>query len=887
MVYEYIISMVWHSKESNSTSNSANSSFTIAPEKITGFAIISDYDQTNMPIAYATLNLNKTDRDRIIKEAKTAYFDLNITTVQIISSLDNKTSNAPSKYSGKCVYFIDEDLNYNKELDYPEKTAATALKSDNDVLQAFSVGLMWDKCIENNKQTSNDTILNTTMFNAVLRHIGNKPLLIEPFKYNETLEQLIVPPKESLSKVIEFFNDVKVFYETKYRFFIDPDCIYLTSSSGKGIKKKGEKFVNWVFNVRPITDPASMKEGMAFNSQNNCYYTDIHVKDTYYTIDNDTNKLFNEIKSIVDPNINNTPPWLDSINQAISSVNQLTNTINSSLNSTVEDICKIPNTLSNFRCSFIENASILNYIIKGNDNNPGRAKIRSNSTIGSIETGISELQKMENTPPMSEGGEEGIPPTPKVDPEEWKETILEMIKLLGLHKNNINNTNTYLQGTPDTFKEDSKDVNSLLSGVTNLPGYMNSVTAINASDNVDNMRNKASNLTNKASTILANAKQFESELKTKSSNIHNDLNKVIDILSTGQDMWDLANPPKPSEDGSTTEEEEKINPFDALIASIKDDKAGIISCIGVDENGNTIIPPSSMSSIKPLVYMTQQYSQFCNVPQQVLNNVTPIVGNIKARSEGIKSAALGTWNAIQNVGKTAQQCLDKITGMAKDISAKVKSLDFNIKSLPDLQRNINTIKDIAGIGMLGISMFRVDLSISGGGRSTGDKIIKVKNDNNNAIKNIKSEIETYSNKISISKTGLDIDTFTINKQYVIKNYNAHSNKNGVFLLIKKSDFFVRAADKFTVSTQLEFAKIADEIDKNGNPKSAIDTSNDVLNLLRHAESIVSIGKSGINLDNASSVILHANEIQKLYEKISKPGSTGKAPNVDIDQLIIH
>ena len=101
MVYEYIISMVWHSKESNSTSNSANSSFTIAPEKITGFAIISDYDQTNMPIAYATLNLNKTDRDRIIKEAKTAYFDLNITTVQIISSLDNKTSNAPSKYSGK------------------------------------------------------------------------------------------------------------------------------------------------------------------------------------------------------------------------------------------------------------------------------------------------------------------------------------------------------------------------------------------------------------------------------------------------------------------------------------------------------------------------------------------------------------------------------------------------------------------------------------------------------------------------------------------------------------------------------------------------------------------------------------------------------------------
>ena len=186
MEFEYSISMVWHSKTNTNTKESL---FEIKPELINGFAIFSDYDKTNMPIAYATLTLNKAERDKIIKEAMTAYFDVIVNKIYVSGG---STITTPTKYTGKCAYFIDEDINYNKELDYPEQS--DVVKANNDILQTFSIGLMWETCKEWNKGTSNDVIMNTSMFNAVFKYLEGVPVLIEPFKYNDTIDKLIINP---------------------------------------------------------------------------------------------------------------------------------------------------------------------------------------------------------------------------------------------------------------------------------------------------------------------------------------------------------------------------------------------------------------------------------------------------------------------------------------------------------------------------------------------------------------------------------------------------------------------------------------------------------------------------------------------------------------------
>ena len=614
---------------------------------------------------------------------------------------------------------------------------------------------------------------------------------------------------------------------------------------------------------------------MEYNDKDKCYYADIHVKDTYYTIDNDTNKLYNELKAIIDPDVDNAPTLLDSINDAMNSVSQLTNIVNSTIKDAVGEIEQIPRQLSNFKSNFIEDAQQMNLVICGTDGNPGRAITKDNYTLKTIQDALNELDALKNTPPTSEDEQGHV--TPSVDPEDWKRQIEGLKSKLSTSKTKIENCNkNELQKAPETFKTKSKDVNKMLTGVTNIPGFLNCVTPINTGDTIDSMTKKAENLKGQSIVIYDESQQFASDLSAAATLMKNNFDQVAEVLNTSKGLWDEANPPDPDPEGGS---EPLVNPFTAWIENIGSDSNMILTYIGV---GSGSIRPDSM------IYMCNQYASLCANPEKAINQIIPNIGNIKNKVTNIKSSALGAWNSIQNIGKTAQKSLEKITNLSKEISNKVKSLDFSIKSLPDLQKNINIVKDISKIGMLGISTFNVNLSISGGGKATGEKIIKVKNDNNNELKNIKSEIETYSNMISVSKSNLDIDTFTINKRYVIKNYDAHSNKNGVFILIKKSDFFIRSGNRFKVSTQLEFAKVADEIKKDGTVVAAVDSRQEVQNILKHADSILELSKGKISIMNASSIIKHAEDIQTSYSKLAKSGSTGKPlSGLDTDNLIIH
>ena len=55
--------------------------------------------------------------------------------------------------------------------------------------------------------------------------------------------------------------------------------------------------------------------------------------------------------------------------------------------------------------------------------------------------------------------------------------------------------------------------------------------------------------------------------------------------------------------------------------------------------------------------------------------------------------------------------------------------------------------------------------------------------------------------------------------YLIKNFDARSDKDGTFLLDRRTDIFLREDDKlFTVNNQLYFSKIAN--DDNGASKAS-------------------------------------------------------------------
>jgi hypothetical protein len=94
------------------------------------------------------------------------------------------------------------------------------------------------------------------------------------------------------------------------------------------------------------------------------------------------------------------------------------------------------------------------------------------------------------------------------------------------------------------------------------------------------------------------------------------------------------------------------------------------------------------------------------------------------------------------------------------------------------------------------------------GEDTGTKIISIKNDNANMLKNIKSEIENNKNTITLYKQDMDVSIFNINKKYIIHNYDGHSDQDGLFLLDKRVYIFTREDDRFLNTCLLTFSKVA-------------------------------------------------------------------------------
>ncbi|MBQ8130908.1 MAG: hypothetical protein IJ193_00290 [Bacilli bacterium] len=878
MEYNYDINMVWHC---NNSSNGTSKSIEIKTENINGFAIFNDYDRTFMPVAYATITINKLDMDDIIKYVKESYIDLKIQKFAQMSLNKEANTKLETPYSGKCVYFIDQDINYNKELDFPNNIDKQETARKQAVVQTISIGLMWDNCIEWNKKINNTTIIDTTMFNSVLNCFNGIPILIEPFKYNDTIDQLIVTPKETLSEAVSFFNNIKVFYDTNYRFYLDPECAYLISSSGVATKKKGELFDTCLFNVRPIDDPGSAITGMREDQQNQCYYADIHVKDTYYTIDNDTTKIINELQTVIDPGLDSDPNCLQSVNEALSNLSTLANTFTDAIKDTVKDIETIPSTLSDYRCLFIDNAMKVNLTILGTDGDPNYPQTNSGNASDTITNAISIIRSMIGDYPSSTDPITGET-TPTVDPGEWDDKLNTYITRLNTILTTIKTINTNIQKVPNEFKDLSSDMTKILGGTTNLPGCLNCVTPINMSKNSDMLNDRVKTLITQSTDQQTKGNTFKTKLISLGNNMNTNLNSAKSIIDLALSMYNEY--PDDSEESGGSD---RVNPFIVYSSNMSNCVTNILKYVGTGSS-------SQIDGVKSMALMTTGYVDWCQVSKNIVSTVQPQVKNIQTRAANIKSLATATWNSIENIGKTAQQSLDKIVRSAREIGNKVKSLDFNIKSLPDLQKDINIIKDISNIGMLGISSFGVNLKISGGNTNgTGQKIVKIKNDNANVVKNIKNEIETYGNKISISKTGLDTTVFTINKRYVIKNYSAHSNKDGLFILIAKKDFFTRTGDYFVSSTQLDFAKVTD-IDGTSKTNNGNSNTGNLQDLIMHANSIVNIAKGGININSLSSIVGHAQNIQNIYNnsqkirkqeipKISKP----QISKEDLDEFIVY
>lgn len=270
--------------------DSNNSEITINQEQVHYVAIDKDYDNTNMPVIAISCSIEKDILDDMISNMNN-----NIVTLGIyIYDAKNQNDSITTKYfHDRFIYIIKEDLSKTSEIDYVDENTPNLYK---DVV----IWLLQQDAVNNNRQSINGVFKNATM-NTLILHSANYlgPTLLEPIKYDNKYDQVIIPPLETISEYIAFLNNnLSVFYDTEYRFFIDFDITYITSSSGKVTIAKNQDIFTVELSIKGILPDEDDEDGMIVDERNGKYSISINNANVSYNKNHITNKMMNSITVI-------------------------------------------------------------------------------------------------------------------------------------------------------------------------------------------------------------------------------------------------------------------------------------------------------------------------------------------------------------------------------------------------------------------------------------------------------------------------------------------------------------------------------------------------------------------------------------------------------------
>lgn len=234
-----------------------------------------DYDKYNMPIMYASINVDYKVADDMIRNYKDNLINVSITKHSYDTDDEEWFNNMLDEeyIEGQFEYFTDDKVTETSELQEMDPDATDEKK---DLYRKITIGLMKLSLINCNKIRFNMTLYNTDMTNALMTSTkGLVNLVMEPLAYNDLLPQIIIPSVDSVSKIIQALNNVKVLYPSPYRFFMDFDYTYLLSSDGVSVLRKGQRIADLLYCVKKITNTSGMKEGMYINRPQKNYQINI------------------------------------------------------------------------------------------------------------------------------------------------------------------------------------------------------------------------------------------------------------------------------------------------------------------------------------------------------------------------------------------------------------------------------------------------------------------------------------------------------------------------------------------------------------------------------------------------------------------------------------
>lgn len=776
--YEYYIDLYYNCMDYNEPK-------LIDQKNIKSLTIYKEYDKYNMPIATMNLHIDKKFADNIIKNSKTATMIMAVYKYQ----LDNNAAIKQLYFKHEFSYLTDDDTNKTEDIDY----AKTDSKDEDreDVYRILKLGLISKKLVDRNLSPNNATIYKSSMQNIIvdLLNIG-EPLLIEPFTETELVEQLIIPPKESLSKTLDYLNTIRVFYNTGYRFFMDLDNIYLVSKSGKATLRNVDKYATIKFNLSDIGGKEeAILEGFRDDDKTKSYIVDIPTTDIKYGKDNITDKELNGFTAVIDASKTVQQSYLKN-SRAFGGIFGVYQNIMNTMNA----IKKVSSSVR----QVVKNIHQTTDTIKGNFNQIVEQAKESKSVIDTVATQAEALlRELPKTALDGTAEVVGLDGVVRKSDTNIKDVLTNIIKHTVVMQTTSTNA---VEKSEDKFSKFKEAYTGQIYHIENFGSLVGAISPINFTDNTAQLTKEVSKLPEKREQSKIHFKESMTDFNTEYSKYITSNEIIVNSLNDTPDK---------------------------LFYVTKKDNTG--KAIETHELDLRALKSNLPELVKNLDFSKMKLSDMKGFAEQMKNSLK-LNANV---GDGLKKQIAATREIPKDFSKQILEGANTYVKSLQDtkniaIANTKNSIINTTKSLGALKSNlsllyqsgstaISGISDMSKVGTNGESMIDVALDLTDIVEDLGKrKLIRIPNDNMGLIKNFKHALELKSVYLSLSKQQLDNSIFNMNLKYLINNNTKeHKEDTTDYIMLSKIEVYTNQGERFLATTNMTFAKL---------PKSTADNS---------------------------------------------------------------
>ena len=776
--YEYYIDLYYNCMDYNEPK-------LIDQKNIKSLTIYKEYDKYNMPIATMNLHIDKKFADNIIKNSKTATMIMAVYKYQ----LDNNAAIKQLYFKHEFSYLTDDDTNKTEDIDY----AKTDSKDEDreDVYRILKLGLISKKLVDRNLSPNNATIYKSSMQNIIvdLLNIG-EPLLIEPFTETELVEQLIIPPKESLSKTLDYLNTIRVFYNTGYRFFMDLDNIYLVSKSSKATLRNVDKYATIKFNLSDIGGKEeAILEGFRDDDKTKSYIVDIPTTDIKYGKDNITDKELNGFTAVIDASKTVQQSYLKN-SRAFGGIFGVYQNIMNTMNA----IKKVSSSVR----QVVKNIHQTTDTIKGNFNQIVEQAKESKSVIDTVATQAEALlRELPKTALDGTAEVVGLDGVVRKSDTNIKDVLNNIIKHTVVMQTTSTNT---VEKSEDKFGKFKEAYTGQIYHIENFGSLVGAISPINFTDNTAQLTKEVSKLPEKREQSKIHFKESMTDFNAEYSKYITSNEIIVNSLNDTPDK---------------------------LFYVTKKDNTG--KAIETHELDLRALKSNLPELVKNLDFSKMKLSDMKGFAEQMKNSLK-LNANV---GDGLKKQIAATREIPKDFSKQILEGANTYVKSLQDtkniaIANTKNSIINTTKSLGALKSNLSSlyqsgstaisgISDMSKVGTNGESMIDVALDLTDIVEDLGKrKLIRIPNDNMGLIKNFKHALELKSVYLSLSKQQLDNSIFNMNLKYLINNNTKeHKEDTTDYIMLSKIEVYTNQGERFLATTNMTFAKL---------PKSTADNS---------------------------------------------------------------